>query len=145
MSRLVLRGLWSEQPGLFRGYLVDVATAAVLGTLLIVGGRQRASARAWAVINDYGGPVVWGTFLLALAVVLAVAGLASTTAMYGALVGGAFVYLLFALFFGAAALADDHASFFGAVMCARAALMHLSRATAYREGPHGQSADRALG
>lgn len=143
--RLVLRSLWSQQPGLYRGFAVDVATAAILGTLLVVGGRQRATARAWVVINDYGGPVVWGWFLIAIAVVLVAAGLLSTTAMYWALITGAFVYMLFALFFGAAALADNQASFFGAVMAGRAAIMHLSRATAYREGPSGQSADRSLG
>src|SRR4051794_33800769 len=49
--------LWSAQPGLRRGYLLDLALAVSIGAVLLIGGRERTTAAAWATLNLNGGPL----------------------------------------------------------------------------------------
>lgn len=123
-----------EQPGLHRGYLVDTLSAIVIGLALILGGRERTVAVAWRTLNDSGGPLLWGSVFIAMAGVLIVATFISHRAMMVALWGAAVPYALLGYWFlDVAAFHEPSASFVGGLLCARAAIMHISRATAYWE------------
>lgn len=127
--------LWQQQPGLFRGYIVDVATACVFSVALIVGGRQRTVAPAWKTLNENGGPQLWGIVFAVIAASLIVALFLSGRMMMLALWLAATPYGLLGWWFFASALTEPSASFIGAILCFRAAIMHTSRADAYRAGP----------
>lgn len=129
--------LWHEQPGLFRGYLADVATAVILGIILIAGGRQRTQAPAWAVVNANGGPVAWGAVILCFGALLLFAAIEPTRLVTWALWTLALVHLILAMSFLVSVLNDprDSGSFVGVLYAARASFMHVSRAQAYREEP----------
>lgn len=132
-----LHELWREQPGLFRGYVVDLVTALGLGTILAVGGRQHTQATAWDVVNDNGGPVCWGLVLIGLGLLLALTTVLGPHWVPWTLWALALFYLVLGIAFSVAVWADpaQGASYFGAVLVVRAAIMHVSRAQAYREGP----------
>jgi hypothetical protein len=142
-----IRRLWEEQPGLHRGYIVDVFTAVLAACALFLGGRARTRAVAWSTLNDNGGPLLWGTVFAAVAVLLIAATFISGQAMMVALWAAALPYALVGWwFFQTAAFEEPSASFFGALLCFRAAFMHLSRGAAYWErrnsypgGPRGLS------
>lgn len=129
-----IRQLWLEQPGLHRGYLVDVVTAIVIGLALILGGRQRTVAVAWSTLNANGGPLLWGSVFVAIAGVLIAATFVSNRAMMIALWIAAIPYALLGYWFlDIAMFHEPSASFVGGLLCTRAAVMHISRATAYWE------------
>ena len=131
-----VRRLWRQQHGLRRGYLTDVTTSFLIGVLLVVGGRARTKAPAWDLLNANGGPVVWGAVLIVLGVLLVAAPSWRPGAVVVVLSVLSVFYGLLALWFFRSALpAETGASFIGAVFAARAMVMHLSRAWAYREGP----------
>lgn len=129
--------LWHEQPGLYRGYLVDTITALFVGILLVIGGRQRTQAPAWDVVNANGGPAAWGMAFAVAGVLLAIAALTSPRLITWTLWVLAGMYVILAASFLVSVLRDPEGggSFIGTVLAARAAFMHLSRAQAYREGP----------
>lgn len=128
------RQVWVESPGLHRGYIMDVLTAFTIGVLLIVGGRARTVAPAWGTLNDSGGPLLWGAVLIGLGVVLVAATFWRPAAVVAALCLLTMFYWLLALWFLRSAWpVETGASFIGAVLMARAGIMHLSRAWAYRE------------
>jgi hypothetical protein len=132
--------LWHQQPGLHRGYLVDTTTAVLMACALILGGRARTRAVAWGTLNDNGGPLLWGTVFAAAAVLLIAATFVSGQAMMAALWFAAAPYALIGWwFFQTAAFEEPSASFVGALICLRAAVMHISRAEAYRAGVQGAS------
>ena len=136
VRRAWFRRLWAEQPGLRRGYLMDVATALLMGSLLIIGGRDRTTAASWATLNANGGPIVWGVVLAALGAALIAATFWRPGAVVVVLVVLAGFYGLLALWFLQSALpVESGSSFVAAVFASRDAGMHLSRAWAYREGP----------
>lgn len=116
--------------------MVDVATALIFGALLAAGGHQRTQATAWDVVNANGGPKVWGLVLVWLGAMLAIA------AMFGRLVPVALwllalYYLIIGMSFFVSVWQDPThgATYIGVVLTFRAAVMHVSRAQAYREGP----------
>lgn len=111
---------------------MDVTTALALGVLTIVGGRGRTTGPAWDTLNASGGPLVWGVVLVVLAGVLVAATFWRPGAVLAALVALAIVYGLVGWWFFVSAIPGG-ASFWGAVLCARAMGMHLSRAWAYYE------------
>lgn len=124
--------VWGEQPGLHRGYVVDVVTAALIGVVLVVGGRDRTQAPAWDTLNASGGPLMWGVVLLVLGALLVTATFWRTTAVVSVLVMLTAYYWLVAWWFLISALpAATGSSFVGAILTARAGVMHLSRAWAY--------------
>jgi hypothetical protein len=131
-----VRALWGQQPGLFRGFVVDVLTALVFGGLLAQGGFQRTHVVAWAVVNANGGPKVWGLVLVWLGVLLGV------TALFGRLVPIALwllalYYVVIGIAFFVAVWQDpaQTSNYIEVVLVVRCAVMHVSRAQAYREGP----------
>lgn len=131
-----MRTLWGQQPGLFRGFVVDVLTTIIFGTLLATGGYQRTHVVAWAVVNANGGPKAWGLVLVWLGVMLAIA------AMFGRLVpialwALALYYVIIGIAFFVAVRQDpaQTSNYVGVVLVVRCAVMHVSRAQAYREGP----------
>jgi hypothetical protein len=132
-----VRQLWEEQPGLHRGYLVDVLTAVAVACALILGGRARTVAVAWQTLNESGGPVVWGAVFACVAGLLVAATFVSGRAMMAALWVTAVPYALIGSWFLHGALTEPSASFLGTILCFRAAIMHLSRGDAYRAGPAG--------
>lgn len=128
------RQVWVDQPGLHRGYIMDVLTAFTIGALLIVGGRRRTVAPAWDTLNASGGPLLWGAILIGLGAVLVAATFWRPAAVVAALAVLTMFYWLLALWFLRSAWpAATGASFIGAVLMTRAGIMHLSRAWAYRE------------
>jgi len=129
--------LWRQQPGLYRGYAADVLTALIIGTLLILGGRDRTQAPAWDVVNANGGPLAWGMVFLVGGVLLAVLSHRSPRLMVWTLRLLAVIYLILALAFLVSVWNDPSGggSFIGAVFAARCSFMHLSRGQAYVEGP----------
>jgi hypothetical protein len=129
-----VRRLWAEQPGLYRGYIVDVVTAVVVGLALVLGGRQRTVAVAWRTLNESGGPVLWGSVFLACAILLIAATFFSRRVLWLTLWVAAVPYALIGSGFLFGALTEPTASFLGALLCFRTAFMHLSRAEAYRAG-----------
>lgn len=131
-----LHELWREQPGLFRGYVVDTLTALTIAVLLVSGGRQHTQAPAWDVVNDNGGPMAWGLVLCALGVLLGFAGLLGPRVVTWMLWVLALYYLVLAVAFFESAWHDPahSASYFGVVLLTRAAVMHVSRAQGYLEG-----------
>jgi hypothetical protein len=129
-----VRQLWREQPGLHRGYVVDVLTAITVACALILGGRDRTVAVAWRTLNESGGPVVWGSVFALCAIALIAATFMSAPAMTIALWASAMPYGLVGTWFLHAALTEPSASFFAAILCIRAALMHVSRGVAYYSG-----------
>lgn len=132
-----VHALWERQPGLFRGYLADTATALLLGTLLILGGRQRTQAPAWDVVNANGGPIVWGAVFVTGGALLILAKTRPNALMVVTLWLLALMYLVLAMAFLVSVLRDPSGSgsFIGVVLAARASFMHVSRAQAYRENP----------
>lgn len=134
VRRLKVALLWDEQPGLWRGYLADVAATTVIGVLLIVGGRDRTRGPAWHTLNDAGGPLLWGTLALVVGVGLALAGLAGRAGLVWALRVTAVLYVLLGYWWCTGAVIDDRASFIGVALAVKIAFMTLSRAEAYRAG-----------
>jgi hypothetical protein len=131
------RRLWEEQPGLHRGYRVDVLTAIAMAAALILGGRQRTVAVAWGTLNANGGPVLWGSVFAACAVVLVLATFVSGRAMMLALWVAAVPYALLGWWFADSVLSEPSASFVSVIFCVRTTFMHLSRGEAYRVGTAG--------
>lgn len=134
MSRGWAHTLWREQPGLHRGYVVDVLTSTALGLTLILGGRHRAVAPVWGTLNESGGPVLWGVVIVSTAVLLVLATFLSPRSMVIALWISAIPLALIGWWFLASALSEPTASFVGAVYSFSTAFMRLSRAEAYRVG-----------
>ena len=134
-NRAWFRQLWREQPGLYRGYLVDVVTAIAIGTALVLGGRQRTVAVAWRTLNENGGPTLWGVVFLTMAALLIAATFTAGRTMMFVLLLAAAPYGLLGTWFLVGALTEPSASFIGALLCFRAAYMHVSRAAAYWVGP----------
>lgn len=131
-----VRRLWVEQPGLQRGYFGDLALAGLFGGFVVVGGRDRTGAAAWAFVNANGGPALWGTFLLVGALALcAVPWLGRVEAMW-AMWLLAFLYVVLGVAF-ASTFPDGESSAAGALMCFYVAYNHISRAQAYKDGPRG--------
>ncbi len=130
-----MRRLWAEQPGLHRGYLIDVFTAVAVALALILGGRDRTVARVFATLNESGGPVAWGLGFAAVAALRVAATFVSGRAMMLALWAGAACYGLLGSWFLQAALSESTASFIGVVYSFYVAGVHLSRGDAYRAGP----------
>lgn len=131
-----VRELWQEQPGLHRGYIVDVVTAVAIATALIAGGYQRTAAAAWGTLNNSGGPVLWGAVFAAVAAVLLIATLISGRAMMCALWLAAILYALMGWWFLQNALPHESTvSFVATIMQFRAAATHVFRGEAYRAGP----------
>src|SRR3954451_19948815 len=107
-----IKRLWVEQPGLHRGYLVDVLTAILMACALILGGQARTRAVAWSTLNDNGGPLLWGTGFSVVAVLLIAATFGSGRAMMIALWIAAAPYALIGWwFFQTAAFEEPSASF----------------------------------
>lgn len=107
---------------------------------LIFGGRDRTVAAAWQTLNANGGPLLWGSVFAGTAAALVIATFVSGQAMMFALWIAAMPYALLGWwFFRVAAFVDDSASYVGAILCFRAAIMHISRGDAYRVGPRGAS------
>jgi hypothetical protein len=130
-----ITSLWSEQPGLFYGHVVDVATALAVGLVLILDGRARTNIPVFQTINANGGPAVWGAIFLIAAVFLALCALHSIRALIVTLWAAALLYALLALFFGYAAAISPDASHLGVVIFLRAAATHVTRSDVYRHGP----------
>lgn len=130
-----VRRLWTEQPGLFRGYAGDLALAALFGALIVAGGRERTGAAAWSVINANGGPTLWGLLLLGGALSLVAAPWLTAATAARVLWGLGFLYMVIGLGFGYAYLTDGRSSPAGALLCLYVAYTHLSRAQVYKDGP----------
>lgn len=131
--------LWKEQPGLHRGYLVDVVTAVMMAAVLLLGGRERTVAPVWRTLNDNGGPELWGTVFAGVATLLILATFLSGRAMMFALWASAVPYALVGWWFLSVALIEPTASFIGVVYSFRAAATHMFRAEAYRVGARATS------
>jgi hypothetical protein len=129
------RVLWSEQPGLHRGYVVDVTVAVLVAVALIGGGRQRTVAVAWRTLNESGGPELWGSVFAAGAALLILATFVSGKAMMVALLVTAVPYGLMGTWFLQGALAEPSASFLGAILCFARAVTHVTRGASYWAGP----------
>ncbi len=129
-----LRQLWREQPGLFRGYLVDVALSASFGLLVILGGRDKTTASAWAVVNHHGGPALWGTVFFAVAVVLVLGAFTSPAILAKLLQVAALIFTIMVIGFGKAALIGE-SNGTGALLCLYPVINYVLRAQAYLDGP----------
>lgn len=127
---LTVTELWVEQPGLRRGYVADVITALLLGGLTIGGGRARTAGHGFDVLNQNGGPALWGTVLVAAGVALVAVSWWRAGAVVAVLIALAGLYALFGLWFLLSALPGG-VSWWGPVLCGRCAYMHLSRAWVY--------------
>ncbi|MCD2193533.1 hypothetical protein LQ327_09070 [Actinomycetospora endophytica] len=130
-----IRKLWQQQPGLLDGFVTDVLTTFALGSFMVTGGRDRTVAAAFSVINQNGGPELWGTFFLVLGVVM-LGSIVFPPRFLGVVLGmAALYYVLVALFFGYAAAHDTGASWIGTVLFMKVAITHVSRGVIYLGGP----------
>lgn len=126
---------WREHPGLGRAYALVVANTVGNGALMLGGGAERTSARAFATMRTLGGWSVWGCVLLAAGLLLAL--LAATgrprLARLGLIVV-AVVDGLLALWFFTAANGDPMASYLGASNFLTLCCWACSQQDEYRPG-----------
>jgi hypothetical protein len=126
------RSVWDHQFGLQYAYATDVLLGAGLGLATLLGGWQRVSGPGWVTMRATGGPYLWGSVLLACALVLAVAPALGRQTMIWMLRCAAIVYGLAALWFFNAALASATVSFWGAGFSLYAMINQIFRANIYR-------------
>ena len=133
MPRRAVLAKWRANPRLLRAGVIITANAAALGLAALLGGDDRFSARAYAVMRDLGGWAVWGTALLVGAVLLGgVLILRRRPLIWAVLIGAGTVYTLIALWLFSAARADDLASYWGAINFVTLAAMCAHQALEYR-------------
>lgn len=121
-----------DEPALLGGYVLDIFLPLMLGLFTLLGGWDRVTGNGWITMREYGGPYLWGSVLLALAVVLLLAHFGTKRLFLWMLHVAAIIYGLAAVWFLNASLSVDTVSFWGFWLCTYAAGNQVWRANIYR-------------
>ena len=125
-------GLWREQPGAHRAYLVVVAVTFAAGLLLLVCDHRRFAGPAYQAINEVGGPRWVGVALLALAVALVGAVLLTPRVVRWTLIATCAAHVLIGGSFLTSALGDVHVGPLASLYVGALAAWAISQADLYR-------------
>ncbi|MEK6443655.1 hypothetical protein [Pseudonocardia sp. T1-2H] len=124
--------LWDLSDLLRRSYGAALALATGMAIVILGGDSDRIGGASFTAVRETGGMLLWGGVFAALAAALVVARGVSRRLLRLALMGGASVYLLWAISLAESAYWDRHAGLTGPVVYAIIAVQHVSQAVEYR-------------
>lgn len=122
---------WAAHPGLGRAHGAVAVLAAYQGLTLLLGDPARSSAAAFNTIREVGGTTAWGLLLLGGAAALVAAACVGPRSTRAALLVGAMVHGLLALWFALAALHNPAVSLWGPGQFTIFCFWHVSQAMEY--------------
>lgn len=135
----VVSTLWRQQPGLGRAYGIISLNTGINGALLLAGGDDRVSGRAYAMLRQVGNWPAWGMILLGtglgLGGIALLRGRTPIRLIRTALIVAAIIDGLLGLWVFIAASHDGYASYLGASNYFTLALWLISQSDAYGDPP----------